>query len=487
MISMSELESMENELDPRLQQMLKAYAVTLERDPASARRNQERFVQILNTIFDDPTPPKPAIGWFGFRTWPSIFNQLREFSANSIVMPAILAGLILVIVLVVFLFGSVGMTVYAANSSLPGDALYPLKTAIESIRVGLTADPANQARMYTEFAGRRLSEIQSLIVEGRYNYIAQASNGFERDIQRAVSTIESLSQTDPVRAVAARAEIVAILRGYPGLLNQMLVSLPGDVQPAIQNAINASQSAVELLDFEDDINDDEDDVTDATPSPQPSNMPQLTSTSLPSPEASETLQVSGISTALPLPSQPPQATATPIPPATQGGSGPVSPGGDGTCQGALGAVTVENLEVPQGASCTLDGTRVQGNIFVRNGASLTARGVTVIGNIQAEGASFVEVLAGSMVGGSIQLKQGGSARVENVSINGDIQFESNNGVLSAAGNQVGGNIQAFQNVGGITIANNFVNGNLQCKENNSAPSGDNNTVQGNKEDQCAAL
>ena len=31
-----------------------------------------------------------------------------------------------------------------------------------------------------------------------------------------------------------------------------------------------------------------------------------------------------------------------------------------TCRGSLGGVTVDNLRVPQGASCTLTGTRVKG-------------------------------------------------------------------------------------------------------------------------------
>ena len=165
-------------------------------------------------------------------------------------------------------------------------------------------------------------------------------------------------------------------------------------------------------------------------------------------------------------------------------------GGDdntGACQSFLGAVTVRDLHVPQGANCVLNGTRVQGNIKVEKDASLTVQDVTVIGNIQAEGARLVEVLAGSTVGGSIQLKHGGPARIENVSVNRDIQLESNKGVLSVIGNQVGGNMQVFQSAGDLTIANNIVNGNLQCKENSPAPSGGNNTVWGNKEDQCAGL
>jgi hypothetical protein len=158
-----------------------------------------------------------------------------------------------------------------------------------------------------------------------------------------------------------------------------------------------------------------------------------------------------------------------------------------TCQGSLGAVTVDNLRVPQNASCTLDGTRVEGTLKVENNASLTATQVTVIGNIQAEGAARVRVLAGSIISGSVQIKQGGAAELDAVRVVGDIQFESNTQALSATRSRVGGNVQSFQNMGGVVIADNDINGNLQCKENDPAPTGENNLVQGNAEDQCAHL
>jgi hypothetical protein len=153
---------------------------------------------------------------------------------------------------------------------------------------------------------------------------------------------------------------------------------------------------------------------------------------------------------------------------------------------SLGAVTVDNLRVPQDASCTLDGTTVEGTIKVEDGASLTATQVSVIGNVQAEGAAAVNVLAGSVISGSIQIKQGVAAQIDQVHVNGDIQFESNTGALSATGNQVGGNVQVFQNTGGVTITDNTIDGNLQCKENDPPFISENNVVHGNKEDQCAA-
>jgi hypothetical protein len=138
-----------------------------------------------------------------------------------------------------------------------------------------------------------------------------------------------------------------------------------------------------------------------------------------------------------------------------------------TCRGTLGAVPVDNLRVPQGATCTLSGTRVQGTVKVERDATLRASGIRVIGNVQAENHRHVTLRGGSTVGGSVQLKQGGSATIDANRVTGDIQLFTNRGTQSVTGNRV--------------------NGNLQCKENVPAPTGGGNIVQGNKEDQCARL
>ena len=155
-----------------------------------------------------------------------------------------------------------------------------------------------------------------------------------------------------------------------------------------------------------------------------------------------------------------------------------------SCRGTLGAITVDNLRVPQNASCTLNGTYVKGTIKVERGATLVANAVRVIGNVQAENHRSVTVQQSSRIGGSIQIKQGGSATVLNSQITADIQFDANWAYLKANQNRVGGSIQVVGNSGGAEIFRNTINGNLQCKENRPAPTGGGNVVGGNKEDQC---
>lgn len=157
------------------------------------------------------------------------------------------------------------------------------------------------------------------------------------------------------------------------------------------------------------------------------------------------------------------------------------------CRGQIGARTVDNLRVPDGASCWLRGTKVKGTVKVESRATLRADGVIVIGNVQGENARSVVVQEGSRVGGSVQVVQGGGATVANSRVNGDIYYDDNGAPLRVVRNRVGGNVQAFQNTGGVVIRGNTIKGNLQCKANSPRPTGGGNIVGGNKEDQCARL
>ena len=159
------------------------------------------------------------------------------------------------------------------------------------------------------------------------------------------------------------------------------------------------------------------------------------------------------------------------------------------CRGTIGATTVDNLLVPQNASCTLNGTRVAGTVKVERNATLVANGIRVKGNVQSQGFKSITVRQGSRVVGSVQLENGlsgGAGRLLNSTVNGDVQFFSNEARMVARGNTILANLQANQNTGGLVIENNRISQNLQCQANNPPPTGGGNTA-GDKEDQCARL
>ena len=86
-------------------------------------------------------------------------------------------------------------TTYAANNSLPGDILYPLKIAIENTRSRLTFDNKINTELELSFASRRLQEIEAL-VNKNINHISLANNGYERNINNAVTEAEKIEGKD---------------------------------------------------------------------------------------------------------------------------------------------------------------------------------------------------------------------------------------------------------------------------------------------------
>lgn len=161
-----------------------------------------------------------------------------------------------------------------------------------------------------------------------------------------------------------------------------------------------------------------------------------------------------------------------------------------TCNGSLGAITVDNLEVLEFASCTLNGTVVLGSIDVKPFGRLSATAVSVRGNVQATEAASV-VVARSTISGSFEVVQGRVARLSGSMVNGEVKVDSQTGAVAINNNRVGigvaGNVQVYASTGGVAINRNLVGGNLQCKDNLPAPTGTGNIVTGNKEDQCLTL
>ncbi len=60
------------------------------------------------------------------------------------------------------------------------------------------------------------------------------------------------------------------------------------------------------------------------------------------------------------------------------------------CTGRIGATTVDNVVVPSGRTCTLEGTRVKGTVKVSSGATLKVVSARIVGNIQSQGMHWFE-------------------------------------------------------------------------------------------------
>ncbi|HTX91853.1 MAG TPA: DUF5667 domain-containing protein [Anaerolineales bacterium] len=100
----------------------------------------------------------------------------------------LLARLAAVVLAVVFLAGTAS-TVYAAQSSLPDETLYPLKTFSEDVHLALTVSPQAQLNLTLEFTDRRVDEITALQAAGKaipQNLIDRYQDELDRTLSLAV-------------------------------------------------------------------------------------------------------------------------------------------------------------------------------------------------------------------------------------------------------------------------------------------------------------
>jgi uncharacterized membrane protein YgcG len=153
---------------------------------------------------------------------------------------------VFILLVAVLVFGGAGITAAAAQSAIPGDALYTVKTSIEQTRLSLAQDAGDRAQMKMAFAQRRLEEIAVLVEEGRYRDVGEAVLSFEADIHSAILELETVSRADPARAAGIALEITEALTRYAKTLSVMTASVPESVRPEVARALDTTQIAGSL-------------------------------------------------------------------------------------------------------------------------------------------------------------------------------------------------------------------------------------------------
>ncbi|RPI81527.1 MAG: hypothetical protein EHM41_20455 [Chloroflexi bacterium] len=154
--------------------------------------------------------------------------------------------IILIAAIAVLFLGAISITSVAAQSSIPGDALYPVKSTIEQTRLSFSRDAGVRAQLRMSYAEQRLDEIASLIEEGRFREVGRAVLAFEADINSAILELENLSETDPLRAPQIAREITSALTRYAQILSVMAANAPDAVKQEVTRALDTTQIAGSL-------------------------------------------------------------------------------------------------------------------------------------------------------------------------------------------------------------------------------------------------
>jgi hypothetical protein len=110
----------------------------------------------------------------------------------------------LVVALLVVALGTAavgGSIAWAAGHSLPGDVLYPVKVALEDVRLALVSAPADQVDRSLQLVEKRVEEVQALVAAGQ-GVPDEAVARMERHVEHALTQAARVSDEEMVGLLA---------------------------------------------------------------------------------------------------------------------------------------------------------------------------------------------------------------------------------------------------------------------------------------------
>lgn len=147
-------------LDPELKESLQVLDDIPPRDANAAVRGRNLFLAEAQALKHSAALPAKR----QHKKWVDKIQSGFPFKKEGVpVLSQIVAA---VLILITILGGAGAGTVYAAQTSLPNELLYPVKTWSENARLELATSPEQDIDLLLKFADRRIEEMLTLTEEG---------------------------------------------------------------------------------------------------------------------------------------------------------------------------------------------------------------------------------------------------------------------------------------------------------------------------------
>jgi len=130
-------------------------------------------------------------------------------------------------------------TVYAAQDSLPGDALYPVKLGTEQVMMWLGDDVAKAERALS-FAERRVGEMEALAEKGRSQDLDLAVEKYGYAMSMTVAAMKRARNRGP-DAENVTARVAEAMAEHLPILDTLYDMVPDEAKAAIAYARNVAE------------------------------------------------------------------------------------------------------------------------------------------------------------------------------------------------------------------------------------------------------
>ena len=142
------------------------------------------------------------------------------------------------VVALVIIGAAGGSTVYAAQSSLPGDPLYGVKIGVENLQLAVTTDKIAKANLHLDFAQKRIDEVTQQ-VKTNVSVNAQAAAAVQQQLDDALKQLGSSDNTAATNDTLSR--ITAATLDQQLQLQQVMANAKKESQPVLTQIIEETK------------------------------------------------------------------------------------------------------------------------------------------------------------------------------------------------------------------------------------------------------
>ena len=142
-----------------------------------------------------------------------------------------------VILAIVLTLSAVGGTAYAAQDSLPGDALYPAKLSAEGLSMMLQGDDVSRSERALNFADKRVREMVALTEEGRPEDLDLAVEKYCYTLNVTLARMEEALNKGGSVAGNIASLVANTMAQHLSTLDGLYAIVPDEAKPAIERAM----------------------------------------------------------------------------------------------------------------------------------------------------------------------------------------------------------------------------------------------------------
>ena len=204
------------------------------RDPQAAARNRANFLKQADNFRRSVSRKADQRHNRWINTFFPLFQRKERLPMLNTLVAVVLA--------VVVFFGGTGVTVYAAQDSLPDQGLYPVKTWSEDAILFLTGSPQMRLNYALDFSDRRVVEMAGLLADGK-----PIPDGVETRLQNELDLVLELAAgMDDPQAIQQMVQIRQRAETQMQAMTMLMSGAPGSEGPLLAKAHARLQEQIQL-------------------------------------------------------------------------------------------------------------------------------------------------------------------------------------------------------------------------------------------------